>query len=256
VAFGTNRVGATAPVTRSVFWVMVSMVAWELFQGLRIGATVPTGSWPLSAVDLVFLVLIPALCAFAFIRLFLVLTQTARGTLNVYAALSSPWAWVFWLGICSAMIGHGVHVAGNAAWRQLNANYPGLLGGPLASALSFLDKDFGYGLLGCGILLLSVATLFLGHDASQRLYGIERVIFVVGSLATYGVLGILLGVGAHQYIPTIAATAILTVIGVLLVPPSEIINDPVTAFIVPGSLVSGLVVLIWTLAIGGQPTFG
>jgi len=45
---------------------------------------VPTGAWPLSAVDAVFLVLIPALVRLAFIRLFLVLTQSARGTLNVY----------------------------------------------------------------------------------------------------------------------------------------------------------------------------
>ena len=250
---GSNRIGAAAPITRMVFWVMVSMVAWELFQGLRVGAAVPTGAWPLSAVDVVFLVLIPALCAFAFIRLFLVLTQSARGTLNVYAALSSPWAWVFWLGLCIAMIGHGIHVAGGAIWRQLPEAFAL---GDFANKIHFLDVQFGYTLLGLGILLVSLATLFIGHGAHQRLVGLERVVFVIGSLATFGVLGILFGVGAHQYISAIAGGAVLTVIGLLLVPPSEIMSDPITAFIVPGALLAALVLLIWTLVVGGQPTFG
>ena len=57
---GSSRAGTAAPITRMVFWTMVSMAAWELYQGLRIGAAVPTGAWPLSGVDVVFLVLIPA----------------------------------------------------------------------------------------------------------------------------------------------------------------------------------------------------
>ena len=250
---GTNRVGATAPTTRMVFWVMVAMVAWEVFQGLRVGAAVPTGPWPLSAVDVVFLVLIPALCAFAFIRLFLVLTQSVRGTLNVYAALSSPWAWLFWLGLCVAMIGHGVHLAGNAIWRQLPEAFAQ---GEFAIKIAFLDAKFGWALLGLGFFLVSIATLFLGHGATQRLSGPEGAVFVLGSLATYGALCILMGVGAHQYIPAIAASAVLTVVGLLLVPPSEIARDPITAFIVPGSFLAGLALLIWTLIVGGQPTFG
>ncbi len=81
---------ATAPVTRSVFWLTVSLIAWELYQWIRMGAEVPAGSWALSIVDLVFFMLLPALCAFAFARLFLVLSQSSRGTLNIYAAISSP----------------------------------------------------------------------------------------------------------------------------------------------------------------------
>jgi hypothetical protein len=253
VRYRSSRVGGSTSITRPIFWVMVSMVAWELFQGLRIGAAVPTGSWPLSAVDAIFLILLPALCAFAFIRLFLILTQSARGTMNVYAALSSPWAWVFWLGICVAMLGQGAHLAGYAIWRQVD---PGIVMGEFARQISFMDVGFGYAVLGLGLFFVSASTLFLGHSTAQRLAGLERVLFVVGSLATFGVLGIVLGVGAHQYIATIGATATLTVAGFLMVPPSEITYDPITAFIVPGSAASCLIVLIWTLVVGGQPTFG
>jgi hypothetical protein len=253
VTYGANRLGATAPITRMIFWVMTSMVAWELFQGLRVGAAVPTGSWPLSAVDAIFLVLLPALCAFAFIRLFLVLTQSARGTMNVYAALSSPWAWVFWLGICVTMVGHGVHLAGNAIWRQVD---PDIIQGDFAAKILFLDVEFAYSVLGLGLLLVTLATIFVGHSAAQRLSGAERALFVLGSMATYGFLGVFMGVGAHLYIAAIAATAIVTVIGLLLVPPAEILYDPITAFIVPGSAASCLILLIWTLVVGGQPTIG
>lgn len=229
------------------------MVAWELFQGLRIGAAVPTGSWPLSALDAIFLLGLPALCAFAFIRLFLVLTQTARGTLNVYAALSSPWAWVFWLGICIAMLGQGAHLAGYAIWRQVD---PDIIRGTFASQIQFMNIGFGYAVLGLGIFLVTVAILYLGHGAAQRLMGLERFFFIFGSLATFGVLGVVIGVGAGQYIATIAVTATLTVSGFLLMPPAEITYDPIAAFIVPGSAVSCLIVLIWTLVVGGQPSFG
>lgn len=229
------------------------MVSWELYQGLRIGSAVPTGSWPLSAVDAIFLVSLPALCAFAFIRLFLVLTQSARGTLNVYAALSSPWAWVFWLGICIAMIGQGAHLAGYAIWRQVD---PDIIRGVFASQIQFMNISFGYAVLGLGIFLVTIATLFLGRGTARPLMGFERFLFIIGSLATYGVLGVVIGVGANQAIATIAITATLTVSGFLLMPPTEVTYDPIAAFIVPGSAVSCLIVLIWTLVVGGQPTFG
>ena len=251
--YRSSRVGVSAPITRPVFWVMLSMVAWELFQGLRIGSAVPTGSWPLSAVDAIFLLLLPALCAFAFVRLFLVLTQSARGTMNVYASLSSPWAWVFWIGISLAMLGQGAHLAGYAIRRQLD---PDIVMGTFAAQIKFMDISFGYAVLGLGFFLVTTATLFLGHGAAQRLAGLERVLFVLGSVATFGALGVIIGVGAHQYIPTIGATAALTVAGFLMVPPSEITYDPIAAFIVPGSALSCLIVLIWTLVVGGQPTFG
>jgi hypothetical protein len=236
-----------------VFWTMVAMATWELYQGLRVGAGTPTGAWPLSGVDVVFLVLIPALCALAFIRLFLFLTQSARGTLNIYAALSSPWAWLFWIGISITMLGHGIHVAGNAIWRQLPEAFSQ---GDFAEKIAFLDVDFGFALLALGVFFITLATLFIGHGASQRLRTPDKFIFLLGSLATYGALGILLGVGAQLYIAVIAANTTLTVLGLLLVPPHEILNDPITAFIIPGTFASGLILLIWTLIVGGQPTFG
>lgn len=251
--YNTGRAGRSGSITRPIFWVMISMVCWELFQGLRIGSAVPTGSWPLSAVDAIFLVALPALCAFAFIRLFLVLTQSARGTMNVYAALSSPWAWVFWLGICLAMLGQGAHLSGYAIWRQVD---PDIIRGAFANQIQFMDVSFGYAVLGLGIALVTIATLFLGHGVARPLVGLERFMFIAGSLATYGVLGVVIGVGAGQYIATIAVTATLTVSGFLLMPPAEITYDPIAAFVVPGSAISCLIVLIWTLVVGGHPTFG
>ena len=43
-------------VARSVFWLMISLLAWELFQGLRGRRPSPRGSWALTPLDLVFLV--------------------------------------------------------------------------------------------------------------------------------------------------------------------------------------------------------
>ena len=98
---------------------MVALLAWELFQGLRAGAPVRSGSWAIAPADLVFLTLLPALSAFAFTRLFLVVTLSARGSLNVYTVISSPYAWLFWVGLAIAMIGHGIHIAAHAIQRAL-----------------------------------------------------------------------------------------------------------------------------------------
>ena len=88
----STQIRANAPVARSVFWVMIPLIAWEVFQGIRAAAAVPTGSWSHTWYDLVLIVLLPALSAFAFTRLFLVLTQSNRGTLNIYSVISSPYA--------------------------------------------------------------------------------------------------------------------------------------------------------------------
>ena len=249
---GTSQARATVPVARSVFWVMISLMAWELFQALRAKAGIPKGSWAVEPVDLVFLVLLPALSVFAFTRLFLVVSQTARGTLNVYSAISSPLAWIFWLGLAIGIMGHGVHVAAHLIVRSL----PDIFSqGEFASKVAFLDTQAGYLLLGSGFFLASLSLLLLGQGTGQRISGPERLLFVLGSFATYGVVIVYVGVGGGQVIAAIGASAALSAVSLWSLPPSEVTSDPIGAFIVPGSFFAGLTLIIWTIIVGGQPTW-
>ncbi|OFW62028.1 MAG: hypothetical protein A2133_09305 [Actinobacteria bacterium RBG_16_64_13] len=249
---GTSRARATAPIARSVFWLLMSLLAWELFQGLRAGAAIPEGSWAIAPVDLVFLVLLPALCAFAFTRLFLVVSQTARGTLNVYSTISSPFAWAFWVGIAVGMIGHGIHIAGHMINRALPDIF---IQGEFAAKIAFLDTKAGYLLLGAGFFLSSLALLLMGQGAGQRISGPERLLFVLGSLGTYGVVFIYMGVGGGQIIPAITASVALSAVSLWTLPPSEVTRDPIGALIVPGAFLAGVTLIIWTVVVGGQPTW-
>ncbi|MBN1319324.1 MAG: hypothetical protein JXA87_00645 [Thermoleophilia bacterium] len=242
----------TAPVARSVFWLLIALLAWELYQGLRAGAAIPAGSWAMPVVDLVFLVLIPASAAFAFTRLFLVLSQSPRGTLNVYTAISSPMAWVFWLGLAIAMVGHGVHLTAHAIHRAMPAMFTE---GEFAAKIAFLNDEASVLLLGIGLFLASLAVLIGGQGTGQRLSGLERMVFLPGSLATYGIAIIYLGVGAGQIIFAIVASAILSAVSLWNMPPSEVTRDPIAALIVPGALLAGVALIIWTVVVGGQPTW-
>lgn len=243
---------SAAPVARSIFWLMMSLIAWEVFQGLRAGAPAPAGSWALAPVDLVFIVLLPALSAFAFTRVFLVASQTARGTLNVYSAISSPAAWMFWLGLAVGMTGHGIHVAGHLVQRALPEIFEQ---GEFAAKISFLDTEVGYILLGAGFFLVSAAILVIGQGAGQRISGPERLIFMLGSLATYGVVLLYMGVGGGKVIYAIAACVGLCAVSLWNLPPSEVTHDPVGAFVVPGAFMAGLALIVWTVIVGGQPTW-
>jgi hypothetical protein len=252
VRASTSQVNTSTPVARSVFWLMISLIAWELFQGLRAGAAVPGGSWALTPFDLVFLVVLPALNAFAFTRLFLVVTQSARGTLNVYSVISSPLAWTFWLGLGIGLIGHGMHLVGHTLQRAMPEVFAQ---GEFATKITFLDVRLGYLLLGLGFFLASLAILLVGQGVGQRIAGAERFLFVLGSLATYGFVIVYLGVGGRQIIPAIGASIVLSAVSFWTLPPSEITRDPIGALIVPGTFLAGVTLIIWTLVVGGQPTW-
>ncbi|MFH0915421.1 MAG: hypothetical protein V1912_03120 [bacterium] len=247
-----SQVRATAPVARSVFWLMISLVAWELFQGLRAGAATPAGSWAFTPFDLVFLVVLPALCAFAFTRLFLVVTQSTRGSLNVYSVISSPFAWTFWLGLGIGLTGHGIHIAGHAVQQAMPEIFAQ---GEFAAKIAFLDVRLGYLLLGLGFFLASLVILVLGQGAGQRISGTERLLFVLGSLATYGFVIVYLGVEGRQIIPAIGASVVLSAVSFWTLPPSEVTRDPIGALIVPGTFLAGVTLIVWTLIVGGQPTW-
>lgn len=248
----TSQVKATAPVARSVFWVMVSLVAWEVYQGLRSGEAVPEGSWALPPVDLVFLVVFPALSAFAFTRLFLVLNQSARGTLNVYSVISSPLAWLFWIGLAVGMVGHGVYVAAHAIHRAMPEMFAQ---GEFAAKIAFLDTRVGYLLVGVGFFLASLVILLIGQGAGQQMIGPQRLLYVLGSLATYGVVIVYMGVSGRQIILAIVISVILSAVSLWTLHPSEITRDPVGALIVPGTFLAGVILVVWTVIVGGQPTW-
>ncbi len=249
---GMTQSRTTAPVARNVFWLMLSVVAWILFQGLTSGNVAPKGSWPIGPVDLIFLVLLPALSSLAFARLFLMLTQSARGTLNVYSALSSPFAWIFWIGLGIGLIGHGMHVAAHAIRQSLPETF---LRGEFATKIAFLDTRVGYMLLALGFFLATTALIIVGQGAGQRIAGIQRGLFIIGSLATYGFVIVYLGVGAQQIIVAIVASVILSAVGLWSLPPSEVTRDPIGAFVVPGTFLAGVALIAWALVVGGQPTW-
>ncbi len=247
-----SQVRATAPVARSVFWLMISLMAWELFQGLRAGAAIPEGSWALAPIDLVFLTLLPALSAFAFTRLFLVIGQTVRGTLNVYSTISSPFAWLFWIGLGIGMVGHGLHVAGHALRRAMPEMFAQ---GEFATKIAFLDTSAGYLLMGIGFFLATLVILLIGQGSGQRITGPERLLFVLGSLATYGLVTIYLGIEGRQIVFAIVASAVISAVSLWTLRPSEITHDPIGAFIVPGTSLAGVTLIVWAIIVGGQPVW-
>jgi len=252
VIASVSQVRATAPVARSVFWLMISLMAWELFQGLRAGAAIPEGSWALAPIDLVFLTLLPALSAFAFTRLFLVIGQTVRGTLNVYSTISSPFAWLFWIGLGIGMVGHGLHVAGHALRRAMPEMFAQ---GEFATKIAFLDTSAGYLLMGIGFFLATLVILLIGQGSGQRITGPERLLFVLGSLATYGLVTIYLGIEGRQIVFAIVASAVISAVSLWTLRPSEITHDPIGAFIVPGTFLAGVTLIIWAIIVGGQPVW-
>jgi hypothetical protein len=249
----STQIRANAPVARSVFWVMIPLIAWEVFQGIRADAVVPAGSWSHTWFDLVLTVLLPALSAFAFTRLFLVLTQSNRGTLNVYSVISSPWAWMFWVGLAIGLSGYGIHTAAHSLAQAM----PELLAqGEFAAKINFLDVQLGYALLGFGFFLATIAIIFLGQGRAQRLSGAESLLFVIGSLATYGAVLVYMGVAGGQIFGAIGASFLICVVSFWILPsPSEIALDPIGAFVTPGSAAAFLTLVIWTVVVGGQPTW-
>ena len=166
--------------------------------------------------------------------------------------ISSPFAWMFWLGLGIGLIGHGVHVAGHAVQSAMPEMFAQ---GEFAAKIAFLDVRLGYLLLGLGFFLASLAILLVGQGAGQRISGVERLLFVLGSLATYGFVIVYLGVGGQQIIPAVMASVVLTAVSLWTLPPSELTHDPIGAFIVPGSFLAGVTLIVWTVIVGGQPTW-
>ncbi len=248
-----SQMRANAPVARSVFWVMITLLAWEIYQAARENTAVQSGSWSHTWYDLVFIVFLPALTAFALTRLFLVLTQSNRGTLNVYSVISSPYAWMFWVGLAIGLSGYGIHMAAHSLFRAM----PEVLAqGEFAAKIRFLDVHLGYGLLGFGFFFATLAIIFLGQGRAQRLSGGESLLFMIGSLITYGGILVYMGVGGGQIFGAIAASFLLCLASFWILPSvSEVALDPIGALVTPGAAAAFITLVVWTVIVGGQPTW-
>lgn len=241
-----------APVMSSVRLLLLSIMGWEIVQALRAVGPATTGSWPANPFDLLLLFVMPGLTTFAFTRLFIAVIQAGSGSLNTYTLTSSPWAWVFWLGLAVAMVGQGAHVAANA----LNNAVPQVVRfGEYGVMAEFWDEQLGHWLLGSGFFLMTLAVMVLGQGAAQWVVGGERALLAIGSFVTYGVTVLFIGVEGQQVVPAILGSFALTGLGLWALPPYELGRDPVSLLVIPGVAAAGVVLLIWGVLVGGQPAW-
>jgi hypothetical protein len=236
----------------SVRWLLVSMLAWELVAVIRPHGPATTGSWPVNPFDLLVMVVMPSLTAFALVRLFLAAVQSGFGSLNTYTLTSSPWSWAFWLGLAVAMVGHGEHIGVDILHRSLPT---AILHGDFANQVQFFDVQLGHRLFGLGFLVTTAVILFVGQGASRRIVGMERTLLVVGSLLTYGFVFVYLGVAGEQIVPAIIGSGLLVGLSVWVLPPGEATSDPIWLLVLPGTALSGILLLAWGLLVGGQPVW-
>ncbi len=242
---------SAAPVDGSVRWLLGSIALWELIHLLRAVGPEVGSSWPVGLFDLLLLTVVPALTAFAFIRLFLAVVQSNYGSLNTYTLTSSPWSWMFWLGLGIALLGQGSHAAADL----LQTHMPDVVAnGEFGELLRFMHEDLGHWLLGAGFLMMSILIIFLGMGSSYRVFGGERMFLGLGSVITYGVVVLFLGVEGGQLVPAIIGSGLLAGVAFWVLPARDLFHDPVGLLVVPGTALGGLALLIWGLLVGGQPT--
>lgn len=247
---GTPR--SLAPVTRNVWWLLAAILGWEAVQVLSQIGPPTTRGLPINPYQLLLLFVMPGLVAFAFVRLFLACVQSSYGSLNTYTLASSPFAWVFWLGLAIAMVGQGVHLSASA----LHTALPSVVAhGDFAAKIEFFDEQLGHWLLGTGFLALTGVLLILGPGSAQRAYGLDRLLIGLGSLATFGFMIIFIGVEGQQIVPALLGSGLMTAIGLWVLPRGERTHDPVGLLILPGVLSGALVLLAWGLVVGGQPAW-
>jgi hypothetical protein len=243
---------SVAPVMRNVWWLLASVLAWEAVQALSGLGPEKTGSYPINPYQLLLLFVMPGLTAFAFVRLFLACVQSCYGSLNTYTLTSSPFAWVFWLGLAVAMVGQGEHAASAA----LRAVLPSVVAhGDYAATVAFFERQLGLWLLGLGFLSMTGVVLLLGPGSPQRAYGADRLLLGLGSVATFGFAIVYFGVEGRQIVLAVLGSGMLAAIGLWAVPGGERTHDPVGLLVLPGTLVAGLGLLVWGLIVGGQPTW-
>jgi hypothetical protein len=233
-------------------WMLFTIMGWEVVQALQAVGPPNTGSWPINPFDLLLLTVMPGLTAFAFVRLFLAVVQSGFGSLNAYTLTSSPWAWVFWIGLAVAMVGQGEHLAANI----LNLALPEVVRhGDYGAQIEFLDEQLGPWLLGGGFFMMTMVVMLLGQGATYRVVGGIRWGLAAGSVITFGFAVLFIGVEGGQIVPAILGSGILTGLTLRALPPGEASRDPVSLLIMPGVALAGVILLGWGLLVGGQPSW-
>lgn len=241
-----------APVLSSVRWLLLSILGWEVVYVLRTVGPQEIGRIGLGPFELLLFTLMPALTAFALVRLFLAVVQAAYGSLNTYTLTSSPWAWLFWLSLGLVLVGAGTHVTADVLGRAL----PEVVQrGEFSARLMFFDNTLSAWLLGLGIFLATGVVLMLGPGAAQMVVGVERLVMALASVTTYGAFVVFLGVMRQQFLLALLGSVILSGIGLRVLSRGELTRDPVTLAIIPGTAVAGAALLIWAALAGGQPTW-
>ena len=241
-----------APVLGSVRWLLLSIFGWEVVYALRGVGPQAIGRIGLGPFELLLFTLMPALMAFALVRLFLAVVQAAYGSLNTYTLTSSPWAWLFWLSLGLALTGQGTHLTADVLGRVL----PDVVRhGEFGARLLFFDNTFAAWLLGLGMFLATGVVLMLGPGAAQMVIGVERLLMGLASVATYGVFIVFIGVMRQQFLLALFGSVILTGIGLRLLPRGELTRDPVTLAIIPGTAIAGATLLVWAALAGGPPAW-
>src|SRR5680860_1114371 len=155
---------STATVLSGIKWVLFSLMAWQLIALLRSTEWFSTTTHTVGVLEILLFTAIPALVAYAFIRLFLAVVQLGYGSFNAYTVTGSPWSLVFWLALAIGVVAHGASLS------------TGILLDQLPEAIS--NGEFAKG-------------IFSLHDL---LFGPERLLVALGSLITFGTTTLLVGV--------------------------------------------------------------
>lgn len=242
-----------APVLSGIQWVLVSLIAWQLAALLRWQGWFPTASLSFDVFDVFLLTVIPALAAYAWVRLFLAVIQAGYGSFNSYTVTGSPWSVVFWFALVVAIVGHGVFLSTGVLLDQMP---DAISKGDFAEEVILLHDTVGLWLLGLGAIGMSAPIMVLGMGVRQHpLLGPERLLVAVGSLLTFGTITLIAGVGGGHFLAAVVASGAVTVLAFALMPSDEVTYDPVGLLFVPGTATGCLILFGWALMAGGQPTW-
>ncbi len=241
-----------APVKGSVHWLLVAILFWEVLELLRNSGPSTFVGRPIGLFELLLVALAPILITLGFVRLFIAVIDSGYGSLNAYMLTSNPWAWVFWTGLALTLAGHGEHTGAHL----LNQAVPEVVRhGDFGVMAQFFDEALGHWLLGIGLFAMSSVILVLGQGSAHRVFGGEQMLLVGGSLVTYGAGILYIGVEGRMLGPAIVAAVGLVAVGMRRLSTWDVDQDPVSLLILPGTALAGLVLIVWGLIVGGQPTW-
>jgi len=241
-----------APVKGSVRWLLVALLLWEGLELLRNTGPASFSGRPIGLFELLLVTLAPVLIALGFVRLFIAVIGAGYGSLNTYTLTSSPWAWVFWAALALTLAGHGEH----AGAHLLNQAVPEVVRhGDFGVTARFFDETLGHWLLSVGMFAMSSVILVLGQGAARRVVAGEQMLLIVGSVVTYGGGILYIGVEGQMLTPAIVAAVGLAAVGLRHLSMWDVDHDPVSLLMLPGAAAGALVLVVWGLVVGGQPTW-